>query len=47
MRRKLILGGLVVFACIGLGYVLGAAMVVLALIAFGLGFLIGKRQGVH
>ena len=47
MRRKIILGALILFVCIGLGYVLGAAMVVLALIAFGLGFVIGRRQGAH
>lgn len=45
MRRKLLLGGLVVFGLIGLGYVLGTTALVLALIAFGLGFLIGKRRG--
>lgn len=47
MRRKILLGIVILFVCIGLGYVLGAAIVVLALIAFGLGFLIGRRQGAH
>lgn len=47
MKRKLILGVLILFALIGLGYVLGVTAIVLALIVFGLGFLIGRRRATH
>ena len=47
MKRKLILGGLVVLGIIGLGYVLGVTAIVLALIALGIGFLIGRRRATH
>ena len=47
MRRKLILGALILFACIGVGYVIGITAIVLALIVFGLGFLIGRRRATH
>ena len=44
MKRKIILGALILVVCIVLGYILGAAMAVLGLIAFGAGFFIGRRQ---
>lgn len=47
MKRKLILGGLVVLGVIGLGYVIGVTAIVLALIALGIGFLIGRRRRAH
>ena len=47
MKRKLILGGLVVLVILGLGYVLGMTAIVLALITLGIGFLIGRRRRAH
>ena len=47
MRRILLLGGLIVLGLAGIAYVLGTTVLVLALIAFGLGFLFGKRRGAH
>ena len=47
MKRKLILGGLVALGVIGLGYALGVTAIVLALIALGIGFFIGRRQRAH
>ena len=47
MKRKLILGGLVLLGVIGLGYVLGVTAIVLALIALGIGFVIGRRRAAH
>jgi hypothetical protein len=47
LKRKLILGGLVVLGVIGLGYVIGVTAIVLALIALGIGFLIGRRRRAH
>ena len=47
MRHKLILGGLVVLGVVGLGYVLGMTAIVLALIALGIGFAIGRRRRAH
>jgi hypothetical protein len=47
MRRKILLGIVILVVCIVLGYVLGTTLLVLALIAFGLGFLIGRRRRAH
>jgi hypothetical protein len=47
LKRKLILGGLVVLGVLGLGYVLGVTAIVLALIALGIGFFIGRRRAAH
>jgi len=47
LRRKLILGVVVFGALIGIGYIVGATVVILGLVAFGVGYLIGKRRGAH
>jgi hypothetical protein len=47
MRRKLILGVVVFGGLIGIGYIVGATVVILGLVAFGLGFLVGKRRAAH
>jgi hypothetical protein len=47
MRRKLIIGIVIFLVLVGLGYILGAAAVVIGLGGFGAGFFIGRRQGVH
>jgi hypothetical protein len=47
LKRKLILGALILFAGIGLWYALGTTTIVLALITLGIGFLIGRRRRAH
>ena len=47
MRRKLILGVVVFGVLIGIGYIVGATIVIAGLVVFGVGYLIGKRRGAH